>query len=319
MTSLTYLGLDIAKHALELSPHPQLKTRLYANDPAGCQQLLEDLGGLNPPLQLICEATGGYERLVLQNLHQANIAVTCMNPKRVRDFARAKGRLAKTDRLDALILAQYGQQLQPAATQPPGPAQQRLAALVRHRVQLVSSMSDERRRQEHQTDPFICRQSRQLLRAQEKLLRATEEEIRAAIQADPEMKTRFERLCQIKSVGPCTAWILLSELPELGSLQRGQAAALAGVAPYNQDSGPCRGQRRIAHGRPLLRRGLYMAALVAARRNPILQTVYDRLIAKGKRPKQALVALMRKLVELANHMLKSPDWKLSESAASSEP
>ena len=319
MPSIVYLGLDIAKETLELSPHPQIKTRVFSNDPPGHRRLIKALARLDHTIHIVCEATGGYEQPVLQVLHQAHVALSCMNPRQVRDFARAKGRLAKTDRIDALVLAQYGQQLQPAATAPTSAQQQRLAELVRRRTQLTQMVADEKRRQEHQADPFICRQSRQMVRALEKHLEQTEAQITALIQADLALQARFQRLCQIKSVGPCTAWTLLAELPELGSLKRGQAAALAGVAPFNYDSGPFRGQRHIAHGRPLARRGLYMAALVAARRNPILQQFYDRLVAKGKRPKQALVALMRKLVELANLVLKRPDWQLKQSAASSEP
>lgn len=319
MPDLIYLGLDIAKLSMELSPHPQIKKCLFSNDPSGCRRLIKALAQLGQPVQVICEATGGYERLVLQTLQKANVAVTCMNPRQVRDFARAKGRLAKTDRIDALILAQYGQQLQPAPTVPTGAQQQRLAEMVRRRQQLLQWVAEEKRRQEHQRDTFIRRQSRQIIRTLEKHLAQTEEQIAALIEADADLKARFQRLCQIKSVGRCTSWLLLAEMPELGSLHRGQAAALAGVAPFNCDSGPFRGQRHIAHGRPLLRQGLYMAALVAARRNPILQSFYDRLIAKGKRPKQALVALMRKLIELANLLLKRPEWKLNESTASGEP
>lgn len=319
MHSIIHLGLDIAKESFELSPHPQIKTLRFSNDPSGCRRLVKALSALKHSVHIICEATAGYENRIMHTLHQAGILVTCMNPRRVRDFARAKGRLAKTDRIDALVLAQYGQQLKPAPSTPASPQQERLAALVRRRDQLMAMMADEKRRQEHQTDLFVRRQSRQIIRCLEKHVAQTEEQIAALIQADPLLQARFQRLCQIKSVGRCTAWVLLAELPELGSLQRGQAAALAGVAPFNYDSGPFRGQRHIAHGRPLARKALYMAALVAARRNPVLKTLYDRLITKGKRPKQALVALMRKLAELANLLLKRSDWKLMESAASSEP
>lgn len=318
MQPIIYLGLDIAKHSLELNPHPKLKSVLFANNDGGCRRLAKAVAALGPA-HIICEATGGYERTVLKALHQSGLAVTRMNPRQVRDFARAKGQLAKTDRLDAALLAHYGQQIQPAPTQPLPPVQERLRELVRHRDDWVKRITEEKARQEHYSDRFICRQARRLLRHLEKALAETEKEIAALVQADQALSRKIDRLCQIKGVGPRTAWILLADLPELGSLERGQAAALAGVAPYNRDSGPYRGQRHIAQGRSLLRKGLYMAALVSSRHNTTLRSHYERLIRRGKPAKVALVALMRKIIELANLLLKRPDWQLNESAASSEP
>ncbi|MEK7781212.1 MAG: IS110 family transposase [Verrucomicrobiota bacterium] len=312
MNTITYLGLDIAKRTLDLSPHPALPKRNYSNDPTGLRLLLATLQRLPNPVHIICEATGGYEHLLLKTLHQAQVNVTLLNPRHVRDFARAKGLLAKTDRLDAAVLAEYGQMFHPAPTPPASPAQQRLAALVTRRQELVTLHTQEQHRAEHHHDRFVQRQARSLLRILAGHLTKLETEIKALLQNQTRLRTQVERLTSIQGVGARTAWQLLAALPELGTLARGQTAALAGLAPYNHDSGPQRGQRHIAHGRPLARTALYMAALVAARYNPVLRPLYQRLRAAGKPAKVALVALMRKLAELANLLLKNPQLAITQ-------
>jgi transposase len=311
-TTITYLGLDIAKRSLDLSPHPACTQRIYANDAVGHRALLTALAQVPGPIQIICEATGGYERPLLAALHQAQVPVTLVNPRPVRDFARAKGLLAKTDSLDAAVLAEYGRVFAPAATLALSPVQQRLAQLVTRRQELLEMITQEQHRAEHHQDPFVIRQARRLSATLRGQLAQLEEEISALEKADPRLAGQVQRLMGIQGVGQRTAWLLLAALPELGTLQRGQAAALAGLAPYNHDSGPQRGQRHIAHGRPLARRALYMAALVAARFNPVLGPFYQRLRAAGKPGKVALVALMRKLVELANLLLKSSSFQLTQ-------
>jgi transposase len=311
-TSITYLGLDIAKRSLDLSAHPACPQRTYANDAAGHQALLAALGQVPGPIQIICEATGGYEQLLLAALHQAQVPVTLVNPRQVRDFARAKGLLAKTDALDAAVLAEYGRLFTPAATAALSPAQQRLAHLVTRRQELLEMITQEQHRAEHHHDPFVLHQARRLTTTLRRHLAQLEEEIKALEKGDATLAGQVQRLMGIQGVGQRTAWLLLAALPELGTLQRGQAAALAGLAPYNHDSGPQRGQRHIAHGRPLARRALYMAALVAARYNPVLRLFYQRLRAAGKPGKVALVALMRKLAELANLLLKSSSFQLAK-------
>ena len=309
---ITYLGLDIAKLTLDLSPHPALPKRTYPNDAAGIRSLLVALQRLPQPLHLICEATGGYEHHLLQTLHQAQLPVTLLNPRRARDFARAKGLLAKTDRLDAAVLAEYGQHFQPAPTQPLSLAQQRLAALVARRQELLTLHTQEQHRAEHHHDRFVQREAHSLLRTLDKHLVRLETEINALLAAEAPLHRQVQRLMTIQGVGPRTAWQLLAALPELGTLARGQTAALAGLAPYNHDSGPHRGQRHIAHGRTLARTALYMAALVAARHNPVLRPLYQRLRAAGKPAKVALTALMRKLAELANLLLKNPQLVIAQ-------
>ncbi len=314
--SIIYLGLDIAKLTLELSAlPPSVKARRsYSNDTAGHLALISALHRLQQQTSsiphLICEATGGYEQVLLNALHQATLRFSLINPRQVRDFARAKGLLAKTDALDAAVLADYGKLLQPKPTQPRSVTQQRLAQLVARRQELLTLIRQEQNRSEHHQDTFVRRQAQRLLATLQRHVDGIEEQIQTLQQQDAILDQQVTRLCDIQGVGLRTAWGLLAALPELGSMQRGQAAALAGVAPFNHDSGPYRGQRHIAHGRTLARQSLYMAALVAARCNPVLRPVYQRLRAAGKPAKVALVALMRKLVELANLLLKYPDLSL---------
>jgi transposase len=311
-TTLTYLGLDIAKRSLDLSPHPSITQRTFPNDAAGHRALVAALRQVSGPLQIICEATGGYEHHLLAALHEAQVPVSLVNPRQVRDLARAKGLLAKTDSLDAAVLAEYGRLFTPAATAALSPVQQRLAQLVTRRQELLGLITQEQHRTEHHHERFVARQAARLLATLRRHLKQLEEEIAQLEKADATLAGQVQRLTGIQGVGRRTAWLLLAALPELGTLERGQAAALAGLAPYNHDSGPQRGQRHIAHGRALARTALYMAALVAARCNPVLKPFYERLRAAGKPGKVALVALMRKLVELANLLLKSSSWKLIE-------
>ena len=306
----TYLGLDIAKRTLDLSTHPALLQRTYANDPAGHRALVAALRPVASSIQIICEATGGYEHHLLDALHTAQVPVTRVNPRQVRDFARAKGLLAKTDTLDALVLAEYGRVFQPAPTPALCPTRQRLVQLVTRRQELLELITQELHRSEHHHDSFVARQARRLTTTLRRHLEQLEEQIAALEKADAKLAQQVGRLTAIQGVGRRTAWLLLAALPELGTLARGQAAALAGLAPYNYDSGPQRGQRHIAHGRPLARCALYMAALVAARFNPVLRPFYLRVRAAGKPPKVALVALMRKLAELANLLLKRSSFQL---------
>jgi transposase len=261
---------------------------------------------LPAPLQVISEATGGYEHHLLTALHQASIPFTLLNPRQARDFARARGLLAKTDALDADMLADYGRTLQPPVTKPRTLQQQQLAALVSRRQELIALIRQEQNRTEHHQAAFVQDQARRLATVLTEHLEELEKQIEALQQADSTLHHQVTRLCTVQGIGTRTAWMLLATLPELGSMKRGQAGALAGLAPFNHDSGPRRGQRHIAHGRPQVRTALYMAALVASRCNPVLRPLYQRLRAKGKAPKVALVALMRKLAELANTLLKQP-------------
>jgi transposase len=237
--------------------------------------------------------------------------VSVVNPRQARDFARAQGRLAKTDRLDARVLAEFGQRLQPAATPALSVAQRQLAELVARRQQVQQLRIAEHNRLEHTTHPAVRRQVQRHLRGLERQLEQLDTWITELVQAEPVLAHKVARLCEVVGVGRITAVVVLATMPELGALNRGQAAALVGVAPFNRDSGPRRGHRLIGGGRSVARRALYMAALVAAFSNPRFQMFYQRLIAAGKAPKVALVAVMRKLIILLNQLLKNPEFQLT--------
>ena len=309
-TPPTYIGLDIAKKTLELSPTQGLKSIQFNNDKVGLRNLVRQLCRLQKPIHIVCEATGGYEFDLLQALHNANVPVSVINPRKVRDFARAKGILAKTDVIDASILAQFGVTFSPAPTPQTSRSQQRLVQLVSRRQELLDLIAQERNRSEHHHDPFVARHSKTLIDVLKKHLELIDDELDTLQQETPELDIKVQRLSAIQGIAQVSARTILAAIPELGSLSRGQAASLAGVAPFNHDSGPVRGQRHIAHGRPLARSALYMAALVAAQHNPVLKPFYQRLRESGKPAKVALVALMRKLAELANLLLKNPDTKI---------
>jgi len=309
---LVYVGMDIAKatldlHALSL-PHPQ--TSQFANSVAGHRRVVRWLDRLGAA-HVVCEASGGYERPVVTALQQAGVAVSVLNPRQARDFARAQGRLAKTDRLDAQVLAQFGRCLQPAATAAPSLAQRQLAELVARRQQVQQLRMAEHNRLEHTTHPAVRRQLQRHLLGLDRQLEQLQTWITELIGTEPTLAHKVARLCAVAGVGRITAAVLLATMPELGTLNRRQAAALAGVAPFNRDSGPRRGHRLIGGGRAVARRALYMAALVAAFKNPRFHRFYQRLITAGKAPKVALVAVMRKLIILLNQLLKNPQLQPS--------
>jgi len=304
-----YVGVDIGKAGLDVSFPGQVPCR-YANSAAGITELIKVLGKL-PGSQVVCEPSGGYERDLLESLWAAGLAVSLVHAARVRSFARAQGRLAKSDPIDAVVLREFGELLRPGTLAEPSPERERLAAFVQRREQLVNILSMEDQRLTQTRDSVVRKMSERLLKALETQIEEMDELIAAHIAADATLKSQSERLQQVQGVGPVTATTLLAELPELGTLSRNESAALGGVAPYNNDSGEHRGRRTIRGGRVKVRRVLYMAALVATRFNPILKTFYDRLVAAGKPKKVALVAVMRKLIVLLNHVLKNPQFTLA--------
>ena len=308
--SPAYVGVDIGKAGLDVSFAGQSPCR-HVNSAAGIAELVKALKKLPEPAQVICEPSGGYECELLEALWAAGIAVSLVHAARIRAFARAQGRLAKTDPIDAAVLREFGERLQPETLAAPSPQRQRLAALVQRREQLVNILAMEDQRLAQTRDAVVRKMSKPLIQELQKQVEQMETLIAAQIDADATLKSQSERLQQVKSIGPVTASTLLAELPELGTLSRNESGALAGVTPYNCDSGEHRGRRTIRGGRVKVRRVLYMAAVVAARYNPILKAFYERLVAAGKPKKVALTAVMRKLVVLLNHLLKKPDFKLA--------
>jgi transposase len=303
-----YVGVDIAKATLAVRFLDQ-QFECPNTDP-GHGALIDRLRASAKPVHLVCEATGGYERALVRAANQANLPVSVVNPRQVRDYARARNRLAKTDRIDAAILADYGATIQPAATPAPTGQQLALAELMSARQDLLVRQKAEGNRLEHLTLPALIRDTKTELRRLEKRLKNLEAMIEAQVEADSVMVEKAARMETVVGVGRITVLTLLAWMPELGQIHPAQAAALAGVAPYARDSGQYRGQRHIRGGRPAVRRVLYMAAVAASQHNQILQTHYQQLVARGKPAKVALTAIMRKLIVLLNRLLQDPNFVL---------
>ena len=306
--SPVYAGLDIAKASLQL--HLQGKSYDLPNTASGHAQLLQRLAAV-PGLHVICEATGGYERGVVAALHTASVPVSVLNPARVRQFARASGELAKTDPIDAVVLAAFGRAFTPDPTPARTATENKMAALVARRVQLLELRVAEAQRADTCPDLALRRLFKPWLAQVEKQIAKVEELLEELLDEQSKLAGQVQRLDEIVGVGRLTAVMVLATLPELGTLNRRQAAALAGLCPYNRESGQWVGKRCISGGRAEVRRALYMAALAASRSNHLLKPFYDRLIAAGKPGKVALTAVMRKLVVLMNHLLKNPSFSLA--------
>jgi transposase len=255
-------------------------------------------------VHLICEASGGYERGLLDAAQQNGIKVSLVQANRVRQYARAAGILAKTDKLDARMLCCFGSAMQPEPTSPLSAQQKQLRELETQRRHLSRMLVAEQNRLAQLNDKELQRLTRSLLATLKRQMAAIDARIASLIAQDQSLKEKAQKLTAIAGVGTRTAVLLLAQIPELGTLNRAQAAALAGLAPFNRDSGTLRGKRTIFGGRRALRCGLYMAALVAARHNLILRNFYQRLRSNGKPHKVALTAVMRKLLLALNHTLK---------------
>jgi transposase len=301
-----YIGIDVAKTTLDVATLDIATGQAsslgpVANDEAGHAALSAVLTSRQPTL-VVLEATGGYERAVTVALAAAGLPVVVVNPRQVRDFAKATGRLAKTDQLDAAVLARFAAQVQPALRPVPDATTQALRELMARRRQLVVMLGQERNRLP-QARGVIRRDLQQHIRWLERRVHTSDDELRQLVEHSPVWRVRDQLLQSVPGIGPITARTLLASLPELGTLRRKQIAALVGVAPLNRDSGQWHGRRQIWGGRAPVRHALYMAALVASRHNPVLRAFYARLRATGKPAKVALVATMRKLLVILNAML----------------
>jgi transposase len=296
-----YAGVDVAKATLQV--HLQGRQSEFSNTPEGLRKMCDELQK-TPGVHVICEATGGYERAMVHALHQGQIPVSVTNPAQVRAAAQARGQRAKTDRIDAQMLTDYGQRYQPKPTPPATHSQDQLVALTQWLKQLIHGQALAKTQAEHHQDPFVRRQHSKLMSHLQSQIQAVEKQIKALLEEDAALQQRVECLDQIKGVGPRTAWMVLAHMPELGQLNRQQVAALAGLAPWTRESGTMKGMRCIGGGRPEVRLALYMAALSAVRSNPTLRPLYQRLRAKGKLPKVALTAAMRRLLTFMNHEIK---------------
>lgn len=297
----SYIGVDVSKDHLDVA-FPGARPWRTKNDATGIAALARRAARLERP-QLVCEATGGYTRKLVQGMAQATIPLSRVNPRQVRDFARATGRLAKTDALDAGVILRFAQTMQPPAAPAPSPVQVRLTDLVRRRRQLVDMLAMEKQRDHLPDDARISGSLQRHLTFLMQEIAAIDQEIAKQIEADAALARRAELLRTIPGIGAVTAATLVAQLPELGHTGKKQIAALVGVAPMNQDSGLHRGQAHIAGGRMSARCCLYMATIVAIRCNPAIRPFYKHLREHGKPPKVAIVAAMRKLIVAANAML----------------
>lgn len=300
--SACVIGIDVSKAELAVAVTPSGEQWTSATDQAAVDRLVARLAGLQPQL-LVCEATGGYEMPLAAACAAAGLPLAIVNPRQVRAFAHALGRTAKTDAIDAVLLALFGARVQPTPRAVPDVATQRLAALVGRRRQLLDMLGAEQRRLPQAATPAVRRDVQAHIRWLERRVRDVDTDVTRAIEASPLWRVQDDLLRSVPGVGPVTARTLLADLPELGHVSRRAIAALVGVAPFNRDSGQWRGRRTIAGGRAPVRAALYMAALVASRRNPRLRAYYQRLRAAGKMPKVALVAVIHKLLTILNAML----------------
>ena len=301
---LVYLGIDIAKAYLDAAIGTE-RCR-FTNDAAGHRELIKWVKQLKGSVQVICESSGGYERALVQALARAGVQISLVQANRVRQFARAAGILAKTDRIDAEVLCEFGKVMRPQRVTAATLAQEHLRELESQRRHLTHLLVMEQNRGARVSDVLVRRLNRSLINQIKKQIERLDQLIKEHIEQSQELSAKARKLTAISGVGARTAALLLAQLPELGQLNRRQVAALVGVAPFNRDSGRMRGKRAIYGGRRPVRHGLYMAALVAARHNPILHQFYLRLRAAGKPAKVALTATMRKLLIVLNSTLK-PD------------
>jgi transposase len=303
-----FVGIDVSKDALDTHLRPEGTTRRFDNTPAGIAALVAWLEPLAPTLVVI-EATGGYERPIVAALSLKGLPVGLVNPKRARDFAGALGRRAKTDALDATVLAEFAERVRPPVRPLAGAQAQELQALVARRNQLIEmrTMGSNRLATAGRS---VRRSVEAVLRVLEKEIGTADGELAKAIEASPAWKAQDELLQSIPGIGPVTSRTLLADLPELGTLSREQVAALVGVAPMNRDSGRWNGKRFIAGGRAAVRRVLYLGAHAARQGNAALAAFAERLGKAGKAPKVIRIALARKLVIIANAVLRdNKPWR----------
>jgi transposase len=297
-----YVGIDMSKDWFDVAVLGEKRTKQFTNTKKGIRDLVRWMGQFQPQL-IVVEATGGYEEALVLGLFEAGLPVALVSPQRVRQYARAKGRLAKTDPLDAHLLAEYGKAIQPRLFVGKSEARKRLSALVGRRNQLNAMLQAEKNRRRGQTGA-VRSSLEKVIACLETELHQMDQEIQALLQEQPDLQAQEKLLRTAKSIGAVTAATLLADLPELGQLDRQQVAALVGVAPMNADTGKKRGYRKTKGGRPEVRRTLYMATLTGIRYNPVLKPHYEQLLKRGKEKKVALTACMRKLLVILNAMLR---------------
>ena len=297
-----FVGIDVSKRQLDIFVRPGGEHWTVPNDEAGVAELCERLATMQVQ-SVVLEATGGYETLVSTTLATAGLPLAVVNPRQVRDFARSTGRLAKTDRIDAEVLAEFAEAVRPAVRPLKDDATRELEARVNRRRQLVAMLATEKNRLAS-APKALRRDIKAHIAWLESRVRDLDNELKRRVKDSSAWRVNDDLLQSVPGVGCVSAFTLLAHLPELGSLPRRKIAALVGVAPFNRDSGTLRGRRTVWGGRGEVRATLYMATVAAIRCNPTIRTFYQRLLASGKPPKVALVACMRKLLTILNAVIR---------------
>lgn len=301
------VGVDVAKAKLDIALHNETFT-IENNEIAIVTGLIDRLDPDNT--LVVMEASGGYEKRLVSMLHQHNIAVSVVNPRRVRDFAKGIGKDAKTEPIDARVISFYGQVVNPSPQPAETEDQKKLGALVQRRRQVLNLIGQEKNRLQQVNDAEIAEFIRESIKSLKKQLTSIDQRLAQSLKQDTVNRRKIEILTSVKGIGPVAVSTLVAELPELGTLNRNEIAKLVGVAPMNNDTGRRSGKRRIGGGRSYVRRVLYMATLAATRFNPQIRKFYQRLLAAGKQKKVALVAALRKLVVLLNTLIKKDElWQ----------
>ena len=299
----TYIGIDVSKDRLDVHVRPSEEAFAVGRDGEGLAALIERVGMLDPYL-VVLEATGGFELTVAAALVAAGVPLAVVNPRQIRDFARATGQLAKTDALDAKAIARFAEMVRPEPRAVPDEQARALGELVARRRQVIEMMTAERNRRRQLTSRRLIKSVDRLLAVLLKELAELDRDVGEGIRGTPAWRERDELLRSVPGIGDIVSRTLIADLPELGRLDRKQIAALVGVAPLNRDSGKMRGRRTIWGGRAKVRSTLYMAALVASRHNPVLAVFYQRLVSAGKAKKLAITAVMRKLLTILNAIIR---------------
>jgi transposase len=303
MDTQIFVGLDVSKQHLDVAVRPHNRHFITPNDDRGIKQLVKRLAALNPQL-IVLEASGGYEFLVTAALAEAKLPVTMVNPLTVRKFAGATGKLAKTDKIDAQVLAHFAETLRPELRPLPDQDHQVLKAALQRRQQVVKMIAQEENRLEKTFIPAIRQDIEVHLAWLRHRLKELNRDLNDHIRQSPLWRDRDRLLQTFTGIGPVVSQAIIAQMPELGTLSGKKASALAGAAPYNRDSGCFRGKRMIRGGRSYLRRMLFMTAVVATRFNPVIRTFYQRLLNAGKPKKLAIIACIRKIVVILNAMVK---------------
>lgn len=300
MATSSYIGIDVSKDRLDVAILGEKKEKQMDNAQEGIKELVQWMQELRPEL-IVVEATGGYQRSVVDALFHAGLAVAVVNPARVRQFARACGLLAKTDKLDAQVLAVFGQRVQPKRYEGKSEAEKQLSALLVRRKQLEEMLKAEKNRL-RTTSPSLRGSVERIIALLKEEKKRLEEQIEEFLKEQKTWQEKREILSSAPGVGKVTSATLLADLPELGKMDRKKIAALVGVAPMNYDSGKKRGYRKTKGGRTDVRSVLYMSTLVATRSNPVIRAQYQQLLQRGKLKKVALTACMRKFLTILNAM-----------------